>query len=243
MKLKHIAIIMDGNGRWAEQRGWPRSDGHRAGTEAARRISRAAGRMNIPFLTLYALSTENLYRPQEELDALTTLMRHYLETEINSLIENKVRLNIIGDRSLLPSDLRKQIARVETETSRDYDKVLSLAICYGGRNEIVRAVKSLAGKTDLKRLTEDRLTKALDTAGVPDPDLLIRTGGDLRISNFLIWELAYTELYFTRVLWPDFSPRHLRTAIDSFQRRERRFGRTDNSTSRKSKKKIKGRLR
>lgn len=244
MKLKHIAIIMDGNGRWAERRGLPRPEGHRAGTEAARKISRAVGRMDIPYLTLYALSTENLYRSQEELDGLTNLMRYYLKTEVESLLENRVRLNVIGDRSLLPADLKKTIASVEAQTKKGHDKILNLAICYGGRDEIVRAVRSLAETTDLKKLTEKRLTNALDTAGIPDPDLLIRTGGDLRISNFLIWELAYTELYFSRVLWPDFSSRHLRAAVAAFHKRQRRFGRTkEDSGSGPPPKKLKGRLR
>jgi undecaprenyl diphosphate synthase len=231
MELKHIAIIMDGNGRWAKRRGLPRSEGHRAGSETARKISRAAFEMKIPFLTLYALSTENLYRPQAELDALTGLMRNYVSTEADAFMENRIRFKVIGDRSLLPPDLRRSIALLERDTSRDYRATLCLAICYGGRDEIVRAVKSLAGHGDLKKLSEERLAKALDTAGVPDPDLLIRTGGDFRISNFLVWEAAYAELYFTRTLWPDFSARHLRTAVKSFYERERRFGRTDNDAA------------
>jgi len=244
MQLKHIAIIMDGNGRWAKKRGLSRSEGHRAGTEAAKRTVRAISRMDIPCLTLYALSTENLYRPQQELDALVSLMRHYLETEVQSMVENRVRLRIIGDRRLLPPDLQKRIAQAEAETSRDYNKHLTLAVGYGGRDEVVRAVRSLARKGgDLTRLNETRLARALDTADLPDPDLLIRTGGELRISNFLIWELAYTELYFTRVLWPDFSSRHLKAAIAAFHRRKRRFGLTEEGLSTPSRKRLKGRLR
>ncbi|HUT54755.1 MAG TPA: polyprenyl diphosphate synthase [bacterium] len=231
MRLKHIAIIMDGNGRWAKRRGLPRAQGHRAGSETARKISRAVFELKIPYLTLYALSTENLYRPQAELDALIGLMRNYLATEASAFIENRIRLQVIGDRAPLPADLRRTIAQVERDTARDYRGTLILAICYGGRDEIVRAVKSLAQKDSVKNVTEARLSAALDTAGMPDPDLVIRTGGDHRVSNFLIWEAAYAELYFTRVLWPDFSVRHLKSAIKSFHERERRFGRTDDAVS------------
>jgi undecaprenyl diphosphate synthase len=231
MRLQHIAIIMDGNGRWAKRRGLPRAQGHRAGSETARKISRAAFELKVPYLTLYALSTENLYRPQAELDALVSLMRAYIVSETPSFLKNRIRLKVIGDRSLLPADLRRQIITVERDTSRSFRCTLVLAICYGGRDEIVRAVKTLAKKGGVKNLTEAGLSSALDCAGVPEPDLIIRTGGDYRISNFLIWEAAYAELYFTRVLWPDFSARHLKAAIRSFKERERRFGRTDDEAS------------
>ncbi len=233
MELRHIAIIMDGNGRWAERRGLPRSQGHIEGTKTARRITRAAGNMRIPFLTLYALSTENLYRPQKELDTLTGLMRQYLESEVPELIENRVRLLVIGDRKYLPGGLRKNIALAERETAIEYEMTLTLAICYGARDEIVRAMRSLAENEDTGKITEQRLSAALDTAGLPDPDLLIRTGGDMRISNFMLWQLAYTELYFTRTLWPDFQKRHLRAAIEAYRKRERRFGRRDESPDKK----------
>lgn len=226
MQLNHIAIIMDGNGRWASRRGLPRSEGHREGTRTAGKIARAARRMKIPFLTLYTLSTENLYRPQQELDVLTTLMRHYLDHEVEKLIENKIRLRVIGDRRPLPADLRKKVAAAERDSKISHEMTLTLAICYGGRDEIVRAVRSLSKKPGLANINEKRLASALDTAEFPDPDLVIRTGGDCRISNFLLWELAYSELYFTRVLWPDFSTRNFKAAIAAFERRERRFGRT-----------------
>lgn len=226
MQIKHIAIIMDGNGRWAEKRGLPRSEGHKAGAVAARRVTRAVGKMEIPWLTLYTLSTENLYRPQKELDDLAALMRHYLDNEVPVLAKNRVRLKVIGDRGLLPPDLRRKINAAEETTGPRHLMTLCLAICYGGRDEIVRAVNAQAKKGQIKKMTEPGMAAALDTSGMPDPDLIIRTGGEYRISNFLIWQAAYSELYFTKTLWPDFGSRQLKAALDSFRRRERRFGMT-----------------
>jgi len=221
MKIKHIAIIMDGNGRWAARRGLPRVDGHRAGAKAAARIGKAARKLNLPYLTLYALSTENLERPRAELDALAALMRDYLENEVPVLIEKQVRLKVIGDRALVSADLRKKIERAERLT-KDGRVTLCLAVCYGGRDDIVRAARELASGPS--NITESSMARALDTNGIPDPDLLIRTGGDYRVSNFLLWQAAYAELYFTKTLWPDFGTKHLKAAINAFEKRERRFG-------------------
>jgi undecaprenyl diphosphate synthase len=227
MNLKHIAIIMDGNGRWAKKRGLRRSAGHREGAKNARRITRAVGNLKVPFLTLYALSTENLYRPQDELDGLISLMRDYLKNEIPTLLENKIRLMVIGDRKYLPADVKKSIDNALEVTSKDYKMTLVLAICYGGRDDVIRAVKQIAKESDVARITEKKIAAALDTCDIPDPDLVIRTGGEYRISNFLTWQSAYSELYFTKSLWPDFSPAHLKRAIAAYERRERRYGRTD----------------
>ena len=224
MEPRHLAIIMDGNGRWAEKRGLTRSDGHRAGAEAVRRVTESVRRRRIPCLTLYALSTENLARPRAELDALSALLCRYLEEETENLRDHAIRLQVIGNRALLSADLRRRLARAERETDVKAKMTLALAIAYGGRDEIVRAARSCpAGR----RLTEARLSAALDTAGIPDPDLVIRTGGELRLSNFLLWQSAYAELYFTRTLWPDFGSRHLGAALAAYRRRTRRFGRTD----------------
>jgi undecaprenyl diphosphate synthase len=230
--ITHIAIIMDGNGRWAEARGRPRAEGHRAGAETARRITRAARRLSLPALTLYALSTENLDRPREELAALSALMRHYLDHEVPSLIEHSIRLRVIGNRKLLSADLRRRIASAEKATAGGTAMTLALALAYGGRDEIVRAASALAEKGG--PLTAARLETALDTKGLPDPDLLIRTGGELRLSNFLLWQSAYTELFFTRTLWPDFTGVKLRAAIAEYHRRERRFGRAGEEVARPS---------
>jgi len=233
MKIQHIAIIMDGNGRWAKRRGLPRSQGHQAGVNAARRVTRAAYKRKIPFLTLYALSTENLARPKRELEALSALLRQYLEAELDSLLENEIKIRLIGNRELLGKDLRRRIEEAEKITAAGKKMTLLLAVCYGARDEIARAVNRVAGRKTGARISENDLARNLDTEGTPDPDLLIRTGGERRLSNFLLWQLAYSELYFTTVLWPDFKPRHLQAAIDWFQSRERRFGRTDETVSRK----------
>ncbi len=242
MLPRHIAIVMDGNGRWAESRGLPRAEGHRAGAEAARRVTEAAGNMGVEFLTLYALSTENLFRPQKELDHLVNLMRDYLEHEIESLIRDKVRLRVIGDRSRLPADVAEKIGKAETVTAREYKTTLVLAIVYGGRDDLVRAARSLREKG--RQITEKNVSRTLDTADIPDPDLVVRTGGEARLSNFLVWQAAYSELYFTKTLWPDFGAPHLKRAVESYQRRERRFGATVHADEpEKPAKKKKGRLR
>ncbi len=234
MTLKHVAIIMDGNGRWAQSRGLSRSEGHQQGVKTARRITEATSRRGIPCLTLYALSTENLSRPQEELDALAALMRNYLDNEVDSLIENDVKLRVIGNRAMLGRELQTKIEHAQQRTAGGRKLTLNLAICYGGRDEIIRAARKLAQEGSPKDITEENLAKNLDTAGMPDPDLLIRTGGEKRISNYMLWQMAYSELYFSRVLWPDFTGKHLSRAIQEYHRRERRFGRTDSTHKKKS---------
>src|SRR3989339_418502 len=225
----HIAIILDGNGRWAKKRGRPRSFGHRAGTDATRRIVQYCGELGVRILTIYVFSSENWRRPPLEVTMLMRLLIEMVRKEIRDLNKNNVRLNAIGDLSLLPGKTRQVLLEGIEATSKNTGLLLNLAISYSGRLEIVRAVRLAAddiasGKLLPELLTEEKLSSYLYTAGMPDPDLMIRTGGDLRISNFLLWQLAYTEFYFTPVLWPDFDRSHLDEAIDSFQRRERRFG-------------------
>jgi len=221
--FRHLAVIMDGNGRWATRRGLPRVAGHRAGAEAVRRLVRRSARIGIPYLTLYALSTENLERPLAELRGLMEMLRQYLANELPEFIRRGIRLRVIGDLSQLPADLQARLQEALLKTAAGRRLTLCIALAYGGREEIVRAARKFrAGKA---RPGEAAFARGLDTAGIPDPDLLIRTGGELRLSNFLLWQTAYTELYFTRVLWPDFRGRHLRQALQAFARRERRFGR------------------
>src|SRR3989339_341705 len=225
----HIAIILDGNGRWAKKRGRPRSFGHRAGTDATRRIVQYCGELGVRILTIYVFSSENWRRPPLEVTMLMRLLIEMVRREIRELNKNNVRLNAIGDLSLLPGKTREVLEEGIRNTSANTGLVLNLAISYGGRAEIVSAVQSivrdcLKAKVKPANINEELVGQYLYTAGMPDPDLLIRTGGDLRISNFLLWQCAYTEFYFTPVLWPDFDRSHLDEAIDSFQRRERRFG-------------------
>ncbi|MFH0919338.1 MAG: isoprenyl transferase [Fibrobacterota bacterium] len=225
----HIAIIMDGNGRWAKKHGRLRVFGHRAGTDATRRIVRACGELGVKVLTLYVFSYENWRRPSLEVSALMRLLIEMVRKEIRDLNKNNVRLNAIGDLSLLPGKTRQVLLDGIEATSKNTGLLLNLAISYSGRLEIVRAVRLAAkdiasGKLAPELLNEEKLSGYMYTAGLPDPDLMVRTGGDLRISNFLLWQLAYTELYVTDVLWPDFDRRHLEEAILSYQNRERRFG-------------------
>jgi undecaprenyl diphosphate synthase len=227
INIEHIAVIMDGNRRWAEKNGLPRAEGHAAGVRTAGKVAQAVRELKVPYLTLYALSTENLDRSEEELAALSGLVHQYLDREVPTLVTNRTRLKIIGDRRLLAKDLSAKIARAEDLTRDGKSLTLTLALCYGGRDDIVRAVRAIPAAAAPGRITEKTISDRLDTAGTPDPDLLIRTGGDYRLSNFLLWQAAYAELYFTRVLWPDFRPRHLRAAIASYHRRERRFGRRE----------------
>lgn len=222
---RHIAVIMDGNGRWAERRGMHRIQGHQAGIKATRRIVRVCRKMGIKYLTLFALSTENLKRPKTELNALFNLFRHFIKKDITEMVENRVRLRVIGRIELLPQDIRKMIAESLERTRNCRAMNLIIAIAYGGRDEIIRAAQKFA-RSGKRNLNERDFAQMLDTAGIPDPDILIRTGDEIRISNFLIWQIAYAELYFTKTLWPDFSRRHLLKAVKSFQARERRFGLT-----------------
>jgi undecaprenyl diphosphate synthase len=226
---RHIAIIMDGNGRWAKARGLPRIAGHRSGAEAVRRTVTAASELGIPYLTLFGFSSENWKRPSAEVQDLMVLLRHYLRREIAELQRNSVRLKVIGELTRLAPDIVGMIARAETLTRENSQITLTIALSYGGRAEIVAAVQAIAaevarGNLAAEDVDEDCLARHLFTADIPDPDLLIRTSGEQRISNFLLWQCAYSELVFTKTLWPDFSRDDLEQAIDDYCGRERRYG-------------------
>ncbi len=226
---QHIAIIMDGNGRWAEARGLPRIAGHRAGIEAVRRALEAAVDLGVPYLTLYGFSSENWRRPEKEVSDLMGLLRVYLQGEIAHLHKEGVRLRVIGERERFEPDLIRLIEESEKLTSGNTRINLTIALSYGGRQELVRAVRVLAGKLDpgqplAAQITEERVAEALYTAGMPDPDLVIRTSGEKRLSNFLLWQSAYAEFVFPGVLWPEFGKEDLARAIAEFNRRERRYG-------------------
>lgn len=228
---RHVAIIMDGNGRWAQRRGLPRLAGHRKGVEAVRRTVEAAADLGIEYLTLYSFSTENWKRPEEEVQGLMGLLRRYLRSETAELHAKGVRIRMIGDRSRLDPDIVDLIEHSEKLTSDNRRLVLQLALNYGGRQDLVVAARRLAqaakeGRVDPAAIDQSVLAAHLSTAGVPDPDLLIRTSGEMRISNFLLWELAYCELAFVDVLWPEFGRDHLAAALADFARRDRRFGAT-----------------
>jgi len=221
----HVAIIMDGNGRWAQARHRPRVFGHQAGVKTVRRIVEDAADMGIEYLTLYSFSTENWTRPKAEIAALFNLLRKYVEDDLEMLNKNNVRVRILGSRAGLKPDLLELIHRVETTTEANTEFHLNIAFNYGGRDEILRAAsKAVADGKDLSSMSERDLTPYLDTADLPEPDLVIRTSGEKRISNFLLWQAAYSEFVFTDVLWPDFSKVDLQAAISDFQNRERRFG-------------------
>ncbi|MHB1524816.1 MAG: polyprenyl diphosphate synthase [Candidatus Dormibacteria bacterium] len=221
----HIGIIMDGNGRWARQRGLRRSAGHRAGIRAIRQVMAAADEAGVHCLTLYAFSTENWSRPRVEVATLMRLFEETLQDEVDELHRNGVRIRVIGRREQLSARLRKLVAEAESVTADNQSGVLSVAINYGGRAEIVDAVRGLALRgADLTKVDEATLNGALYTAGLPDPDLIIRTAGELRTSNFLIWQAAYAELYVTQTLWPDFAAADLRAALAEYAARVRRFG-------------------
>ena len=228
---RHIAIIMDGNGRWAKQHAMGRIAGHKKGAEAVRATVRACREIGIPVLTLYAFSTENWLRPAREVKALMRLLEEYLRLEIQEMMDNGIRLTTIGDREALKEPIRSVLRETIARTARNGEMTLNLALSYGGRDEIVGAVRSLVkdvqkGVLAEPDITQDSFSRYLDTVGLPDPDLLIRTSGEYRISNFLLWQCAYTEFYFTDVLWPDFNREELFRAIAEYQRRERRFGLT-----------------
>ena len=227
----HIAIIMDGNGRWAKAQGLDRSYGHKKGVDSVRTITEAASEIGIKYLTLYTFSTENWNRPQEEIDALMGLMVMAIERETPDLIKNGVRLQAIGNIARLPQDVQDRLNKCITDTSKGTGVTLVLALSYSSRWEIVDAVKQIAtkvknGDISVEDITEDTITKSLTTSQIPDPDLLIRTGGEERISNFLMWQISYSELYFTPEYWPDFGKESLCKAICDYQSRERRFGKT-----------------
>ena len=225
----HVAIIMDGNGRWAKARGLPRIAGHRRGAESVRRTIEAAADLGISYLTLFGFSSENWKRPSDEINDLMGLLRHYLRGEIAELHKQGVRLVVIGDRARLAPDIVTLIDNAEQLTRRNARLTLIIALSYGGRDDIVRATRKLAedvaaGRIAAGDIDEAKLSSALFTAGIPDPDLLIRTSGEQRISNFLLWQSAYTELVFTETLWPDFGRADLEKAISDFHGRERRYG-------------------
>lgn len=227
----HIAIIMDGNGRWAKAKGLPRIVGHKKGSEALRNILTGCQELGLKYLTIYAFSAENWKRPLVEVSDLMELLRHYLDNEIASLHKNGVRLRIIGDESKLAPDIRKQISSAEALTANNNAFNLTVALSYGARQEMIQAVRKLAARIQANEITPDALDESvlsslLYTNELPDPDLLIRTGGEQRLSNFLLWQSAYAELYFTPVLWPDFTVAHLREAINEYASRERRYGST-----------------
>jgi undecaprenyl diphosphate synthase len=225
----HVAIIMDGNGRWATQRGLPRVAGHREGVKAARAIVRAADAVGLRFLTLYAFSTENWSRPEDEVSMLMRLLEESIYRELPELMENKVRLRVIGRTAGVPLPVRRGLEHVARETQGNTGLTLLMAFNYGGRDELLDAFRVLArrvqaGELAPEAVSEADVSRALYTDGVPDPDLLIRTSGEMRVSNFLLWQIAYTELWVTPTLWPDFGPADLYRAIADYQRRDRRFG-------------------
>ena len=226
---KHIAIIMDGNGRWATKRALPRKAGHKAGAEALEKIIYAAKDMGLEHLTVYAFSTENWKRSEEEVGAIMDLLRMYLKNYFKKFLNDNVRMDVIGDISRLDKDIQEAILEIEEISKEKTGLSVHIALNYGGRDEIRRAVAKIAadvaeGKLNAADVTEDTITNALDTVGTPDPELLIRTSGEERISNFLLWQIAYSEFYFSEMLWPDFNKTELQKAIYYYQNRERRFG-------------------
>lgn len=226
----HIAIIMDGNGRWARARRRPRVFGHTQGVKTVRRVVEGASKIGVKCLTLYSFSTENWTRPKAEIAALFNLLREYVESDLDTLHEKNVRVRILGSRSGLSADLKDLIKRVEETTKNNTAFNLNIAFNYGGRDELLRAAaRAVADGQDLAEITEDAFAPYLDTAGLPDADLVIRTSGEKRISNFLLWQAAYAEFVFTDVLWPDFDISDLEAAIADFNRRDRRFGNLDQS--------------
>lgn len=222
---QHVAIILDGNGRWAKARGMPRNYGHAQGAKNVERICEDAYRMGIKYLTVYAFSTENWKRSKEEVDALMSLLRNYMKTCVKTAKKNHMRVRVIGDKTGLAKDIQESIENLE-QASRDQDGLnFTIAINYGSRDEICRAVRRIVAEGIApEEITEEVLSDHLDTAGIPDPDLLIRTSGELRLSNYLMWQLAYTEFYFTDTPWPDFSKEELAKAIEKYNQRDRRYG-------------------
>ncbi len=226
---QHVAIILDGNGRWAKAKGMPRNYGHVQGAKTVEVICKKAYKMGIQYLTVYAFSTENWNRPQDEVDALMKLLRNYMKTCLKTAEKNRMCVRVLGEKARLAPDIRTRIEELEEATKHNDGLHFQIAINYGGRDEIVRAVRKMAKEVAAGSLTpddisEESLSGLLDTAGVPDPDLLIRTCNEQRISNFLLWQLAYTEFYFTEVAWPDFTKEELRKAVEAYNHRNRRYG-------------------
>lgn len=231
---KHVAIIMDGNGRWAKKRMMPRNYGHTQGSKNVEKICREAFDMGIEYLTIYAFSTENWRRPSEEVEALMKLLKTYLESSIKKSMKNNMRVRVIGDKSKLDEDFRKSIEALEEASKDNTGLNFQVAINYGGRDEILRAAKRIAmdikeNKTDINQIDEETFGRYLDTGDIPDPDLLIRTSGEQRLSNFLLWQTAYTEFYFPDVLWPDFDKKELQKAVEYYSSRNRKYGGIKNS--------------
>lgn len=225
----HIAIIMDGNGRWAKSRGLPRTAGHKKGADATQNTIESCAKLGIKYLTLYAFSSENWNRSQEEVQDLMNLLRYHLEQNLDTLNKNNIKLHIIGNKQTLDQDIQKKINKAETKTQHNTGLQLNIALSYGSRQEILDTVQHIANQSAAQKLNPEHITESyfstlLYTHNTPDPDLLIRTGGEKRLSNFLLWQCAYTELVFTDILWPDFSHEHLLEAIEEFSSRERRFG-------------------
>lgn len=226
---EHIAIIMDGNGRWAKERGLPRRDGHRAGAESVREAVETCKELGVKYLTLYAFSSENWNRPQSEIDALMLLLDRFLADKTSELNKQNVRLHTIGDIERLPQKNQKRLAKTKEETAGNTSLNLILALSYGGREEITGAMKKIAEQVEAGKISSTDVTKELvaanlDTAAFPDPDLLVRTSGEMRLSNFLLWQLSYAEIVTTKKFWPDFKRTDLQAAVDEYSRRHRRFG-------------------
>ena len=226
---RHVALILDGNGRWAKKRGLPRTMGHKEGCKTVEKTVEIAARMGIEYLTVYGFSTENWKRSSEEVGALMQLFRYYMVRLLKIAKQNNVRVKMIGDRRRFDEDIIEGINRLERETKENTGLTFVIAVNYGARDEITRAASRLAadcvqGKVKAEEITEDVLSSYLDTAGMPDPDLLIRTSGEIRLSNYLLWQLAYTEIYVTDCLWPDFNEEELKRAVVQYNKRERRFG-------------------
>ena len=222
---QHVAIILDGNGRWAKAKGMPRNYGHAQGSKNVERICEEAWRMGIKYLTVYAFSTENWNRPDDEVNALMKLLRNYMKTAA----KNDMKVRVIGDITRLDEDIQKRILELEEATKNNGGLNFQIAINYGSRDEMIRAIRKIAkdcvdGKVDPDEIKEETFEQYLDTKGIPDPDLMIRTSGELRLSNYLLWQLAYTEFYFTDVPWPDFSKEELEKAIETYNHRDRRYG-------------------
>lgn len=226
---QHIAIILDGNGRWAKSKGMPRNYGHAQGSKNVERICEEAYKMGVKYLTVYAFSTENWSRPKSEVDALMKLLRNYMKTCLKTAEKNRMKVRVLGDKTGLDDDIRTRIEELEAATVNNDGLNFQIALNYGSRDEMLRAIRRLAkdcedGKVKSEEISEEIFETYLDTHGIPDPDLLIRTSGELRLSNYLLWQLAYTEFYFTDVLWPDFTKEELEKAIEQYNRRDRRFG-------------------
>jgi undecaprenyl diphosphate synthase len=222
---QHIAVIMDGNGRWAAQRHLPRVEGHRAGIESVRDVVESSARIGIKVLTLYAFSVENWKRPASEISTLMSLLKRYLRLELNTLLRNNIRFRVIGRADELSPEIRSELAAAEAKTATNTGMQFNIALNYGGRAEIVEAAKRMiASGVGADDVDEQRFSEYLYTAGQPDPDLLIRTSGEMRVSNFLLWQIAYAEIWVTETLWPDFRKRHLLEAILAYQKRDRRYG-------------------